>query len=177
MPGSWIANSYQQMNYFVLLPDNFDASKAYPVILFLHQYQNDAGQPGQTDAWFNTDHFRAAHPCIVVVPTCRIGNQGSTPTFNWGGVDANLQKPIVYALAILDLVVDKYHADTSQLILTGNSMGGLGTWGVLCNPDQRGRFCCALPVSGSCYYKIGHEAQVANDLKDIPVWSCHGAKD
>jgi dienelactone hydrolase len=165
------------MPYYVLLPDNFGAAVRYPVILFLHQYAGDTSQPAQASGWFNTDAFRARHPAIIVLPFCKIGTQRSTATFNWGGVDANLQKPIVYALAILELVVAKYGADRARLYVTGNSMGGLGTWGILANPAQRGRFAAFMPVSGSCYYMMGKEAQLAQDLRDTPVWSIHGTND
>jgi predicted peptidase len=61
-PGTWTQATYQQMPYYVLLPDGYNAATSYPVVLFLHQYQNDSGQPAQTDPWFNTAAFRAAHP-------------------------------------------------------------------------------------------------------------------
>lgn len=176
-PGTWLQSTYQGMPYFVLRPDGYDAAVRYPALLHLHQYQNHSGQPGQADPWYNTASFRSAHPCFVIIPLCMIGSQTSTPTFNWGGVTPELQQPIVSALAILDLVVAQYNCDRSRQYVTGNSMGGLGTWGILCNPAQRDRFAGAMPVSGSCYYNVGNEAAIAAALKDIPIWSCHGAKD
>lgn len=176
-PGNWQSFTSGGMPWFLLIPDNYNPAISYPVVLFLHQYQNESAEPQQTDPWFNTAAFRAAHPCFVVVPRCQINTQTSTAIFNWGGVDPNLQQPIVSALAILDEVIRNNNIDKNRQYITGNSMGGLGTWGVLCNANQWQRFAAAMPVSGSCYYNVGNETNIAQALKNLPVWSCHGQQD
>jgi hypothetical protein len=45
----------------LLLPYGYSATAVYPVILHLHQYQADSGQPAQADPWYNTAAFRDAH--------------------------------------------------------------------------------------------------------------------
>lgn len=179
VPGKWLGPiTYQGMPYYVLLADGYDGDKyIYPTVLFLHQKQNESAEPGQTDPWFNTPEFRAAHPAIIIVPLCEINGQTSSDTFNWGGVTPELQKPIVLALQIQQQVEAQYSCDPARRYGVGNSMGGLGWWGVLCNPDQRGPFAAFVPVAGACYYEENNEATVALGLLQTPIWSCHGLAD
>lgn len=179
IPGSWTGPvTYQGMPYYVLLPDGYDGDKyIYPTVLFLHQFENESAEPAQTNPWFNTPTFRAAHPSIIIVPLCEINGQTSSDTFNWGGVTPDLQKPIVLALQIQQQVEAQYSCDPTRRYMAGNSMGGLGIWGVLCNPDQRSPFAAFLPVAGSCYYEVGNEATIALGLLKTPIWSCHGLAD
>jgi hypothetical protein len=184
MAGTWKQKNHNGMPYFVLEPAGYDAAKdtGLPVVLFLHQYENEASEPGQSNPWFNDEStpgkgFRNRHRALVIVPLCEINGQRSTATFNWGGVTPDLQKPIVSALELLDIEVASYQADPKRLYVTGNSMGGLGVDGILCNPSQRAKFAAFMPVSGSCYYNVGNETAIAAQLKNTPIWCCHGARD
>lgn len=176
-PGTWETHDYQGMAYNVLLPDGYSASYRYPVCLLLHQYEDEGEQPQQFDPWVNTAAFRARHPAIFVLPHCNINGQTSTADFNWGGVTPALQTPMVYALAILSAVMLNHSVDPARVFVVGNSMGGLGVWGILCNPDQRKLFAAAMPIDGSCYYQVGNEPAIAQSLKDFPLWSNHGTQD
>jgi cellulase (glycosyl hydrolase family 5) len=176
-PGVWISRSYKGMPYFVLPPDRPIAGKAYPAVLFLHQFQNEASEPGQTSPWFNTQAFRAAHPAYIILPLCSINGRTSSNDFNWGGVTPDPQPAMALALEIFAMEVKANGIDPNQLIITGNSMGGLATHGVLANDAQRAPFAAFLPVSGSCYYQIGNIPAIAAKLKNVPIWSCHGSLD
>ena len=59
--------------------------------------------------------------------------------------------------------------DASRLYLSGNSMGGYGTWQLAISvPDA---FAAMIPVcGGGMYWDAGR-------LKKIPVWAFHGALD
>lgn len=175
----WEKATFKGMPYYLLKPVNFDPSVPVPTILFLHQFENETGEPKQVDAWFGSAMFRnnSAFRSIIIAPLCEIGSQTSSTTFNWGGVTADLQQPIVIALALQDQIQTQYKTDRGRAYVAGNSMGGLGIHGILANPAQRTAFAAFLPVSGSCYYKVGQEAAMAAALKSTPIWSCHGHKD
>ena len=59
--------------------------------------------------------------------------------------------------------------DPDRVYLTGESMGGYGTWEIAVRyPD---RFAAIAPVCG-----VG-EAWLASRLVNLPVWAFHGAQD
>jgi predicted peptidase len=71
--------------------------------------------------------------------------------------------------ALLDQVVETYGVDVDRMYLTGNSMGGYGTWGMAMQyPD---RFAAIAPICG------GGLTEEICVLKDVPVWAFHGKKD
>ncbi|MFQ5821888.1 MAG: prolyl oligopeptidase family serine peptidase [Candidatus Heimdallarchaeota archaeon] len=71
--------------------------------------------------------------------------------------------------ALLDGIMTKYAIDLGRIYLTGNSMGGYGTWSLaIANPE---RFAAIAPICG------GGSPEFVCALKDIPVWAFHGAED
>ena len=92
-------------------------------------------------------------PFIIVSPQC--------PPNEWWS-------PEVLG-ALLDDVVEKYAIDKDRIYLTGLSMGGFGTWTLaLQAPD---RFAAIAPICG------GGNPHRVDQLKHLPVWVFHGAKD
>lgn len=70
---------------------------------------------------------------------------------------------------LLDEVIEKYNVDPSRVYLTGNSMGGLGTW-MLANvaADRVAAIAPVCPPST----RINPE-----NFKGLPIWCFHGAMD
>jgi predicted peptidase len=74
-------------------------------------------------------------------------------------------------IALLNDVESKYSVDPSRVYLTGHSMGGFGTWYLAYkHPD---RFAAIAPMSAWPFVTAAWAAQ----LKDMPIWAFHGAKD
>lgn len=176
-PGQWISKTAHGMPYSLLPPAGLDPSYSYPILLVLHQFQDEGEQPQQWDPWVNTSWFRAAHPCFVFAPKCTINGRSSSDDFNWGGVTDGMQPAMKVAMQILDEEIAANPIDTARQLVTGNSMGGLGTEGLMCNPSLYGRFAAFMPVDGACYYNLGNAAVLAARLKDVPIWICHGTQD
>ena len=86
-PGTFEEASLNGMTYALLKPHGYDGSKSYPIMLFLHQLQNDGAIPQQIQPWFNTAAFRKNHPAFIVAPRCPSSGESS----NWGGVSAASQ--------------------------------------------------------------------------------------
>jgi predicted peptidase len=62
-----------------------------------------------------------------------------------------------------------FSLDTRRLYVTGQSLGGFGTWSLISErPDM---FAAAIPVCGG-----GDEAAAAN-LTKVSIWAFHGEKD
>ncbi len=148
-----------ERKYVVYLPQGFDKSKAYPIVLFLH----GAGERGD-------DPVRAAQvglgaiiaktpeqfPIIAVFPQAK-------RTWEAGSDDAK------FAMAALDDAMSRYRTEPGRVYLTGLSMGGHGTWAnAAANP---GKFAAVVPVCG-----FG-DPKIAESLKNTPIWTLVGDDD
>jgi len=166
--------------YVVYVPREYDDSRAWPVILFLH----GSGERG-TDGWRQTLIGVAAAirsdpsrvPAIVVFPQ-------APPDSRW------LEEPADVAMLALDRTIAEYHADESRIYLTGLSMGGYGTLHLgMAHPD---RFAALVVVCGGLLPHASTTAVrqsplttgasdpytfTANALRDKPIWFFHGTDD
>ncbi len=163
--------------YRLMKPDGYskDGTDRYPLVVFLH----GIGERGKDNAIqlkngverFVTAAARKKHPCFMAVPQCpdkkmwvEIRDTKVNPKF--------ADKPTEPAGLVLDLIESlskEYRVDADRIYLTGVSMGGYGTWDLICRkPDL---FAAALPVCGG-----GDPAQ-ADKLTKLPIWVFHGDKD
>jgi thiol-disulfide isomerase/thioredoxin len=150
-----------QSKYVVFAPRNYDGTKSFPAILYLH----GAGSRG-TDGKLPIKYGLAKairerqedFPFIAIFPQAREGE-------NWTAESASGKR----ALAILEQVQMDYRIDADRVSLTGHSMGGQGTWS-LAAADNR-RWAAIVPVSH------GGDTKSAPRLIDIPCWCFHGDAD
>ena len=146
--------------YVVYVPRDYDASKKWPVILFLHG-AGERGSEGlsQSDVGigrairFMPDRY----PAVVVMPQC-------LPNQRWS--DGMLDM----AVKALDKTLMEFSTDVNRLYLTGLSMGGYGSF--LLASQGPGRFAAVVPICGG-----GNPAEMGPKLKDIPMWVFHGDAD
>jgi predicted peptidase len=178
----WVRENINGMHYEVLLPGGYDTSRRYPVVLYLHQL--DMGNypdalRKQVDAWFNTPAFRSRHPCIVVMPMLDQTKDLPGRTVNFGGKrDGHIGED--NAIAALRQVLSRYSVDTGRIYVTGNSMGGIGTWQMLLDYNaQTGSkghiFVAGMPLAGA--QRTADPAPAAKALRHVPIWAIHGAQD
>ena len=78
-------------------------------------------------------------------------------------------EPLRAAMALLDAKCAEFTVDPAQIRVCGISMGGYGTWDIVCR--WPGFFAAAFPVCGG-----GDETQAAK-LKDLNLTVYHGAID
>ena len=168
--------------YRVLLPVDYDASKNYPLIYFLH----GSGERGNDNEkqlvhgakLFLREDIRKNYPAIVVFPQCAQESYWSNRqevkdssgnrvlVFLDGGQPT---KAMVLAQALLKDLMKKYPINKSQVYIGGLSMGGMGTFEIVRrNPRQ---FAAAFPICG------GAVPSTADKLKNVHWWIFHGAKD
>jgi predicted peptidase len=142
-------------NYLLFLPDGYETQDKCPTILFLH----GAGEKGSNLESVKRHGVpriveeQPDFPFIAVSPQCPQGQYWSVPRLS----------------TLLDEVESSYRVDPARIYLTGISMGGFGTWRLAAaQPD---RFAAIAPICG------GGDAADACNLKDLPVWAFHGARD
>ncbi|MDP0995760.1 prolyl oligopeptidase family serine peptidase, partial [Klebsiella pneumoniae] len=68
-----------------------------------------------------------------------------------------------------DKLADEFPVDKRRMYVTGLSMGGFGSWGLLAEHPRL--FAAAVPICG------GGDVKSAETIKDIPIWAFHGDKD
>jgi predicted peptidase len=140
------------------LPAGFAAQRdrKYPLVIFLH---------GSGEAGNDLDKLKAQGPPKIVAsgqdfPFILASPQ--TPDERQGFDPAVLN-------GMLDELIKRLPVDADRVYLTGLSLGGEWSYGwASVSPE---RFAAIAPVSGAW------TPSVACNLKRIPVWAFHGAKD
>jgi len=126
-----------------------------------------------------TEANRAAFPAYIVLPHCRVEegcNFGSNEWASAGGAHYQVQaEPSVAggtALELVEHVIDTYAVDPTRVYLTGNSMGGGGTWEFASRRPEL--FAAVLPVSG---HPPALEFLTPIVDAKLPVWAFGGQND
>lgn len=154
----WKADVYYNFGYAQYLPKDYNETKKYPIVFFLH----GAGERGE-DLDIACRHGYMKHvresgkdyPFIIIAPQCPEKKY-------WGCYTESL-------LAFMDEICRTLSVDLDRVYLTGLSMGGTGTW-MLAMADPE-RFAAIAPVCGSgIYWNTGY---VAN----LPIMMYHGDCD
>lgn len=152
--------------YLRYLPKDYSTSgggKRWPLLIFLH----GAGERG-TDLGKLAVHgppklIKAGKefPCIVVSPQCP-----ADQVWDIEALDAWLSE-LLGTLAV----------DPKRVYLTGLSMGGYASWDWLATHPER--FAAVVPICGggtTIRLKLAQGAR-REELKRLPIWVFHGAKD
>jgi predicted peptidase len=167
--------------YRLLLPENYDASKKYPLVFFLH----GAGERGNDNQkqlthgarMFLADSVRKQYPAIVVFPQCPANSYWSNVnivpvdgkrTFNFR-VGGEPTVAMSMALRLLKKIRNEYPVKKDQLYVGGLSMGGMGTFEMV--RRNRKLFAAAFPICG------GANPETARKMRKTKFWIFHGAKD
>lgn len=146
-----------------------------PLVFFLH----GAGERGDDNmaqlrhgvadlvAWLDT-HETGFKLVAGQVPTGK-----GWVEVDWGSrahtMPAEPSEPMRLVLGLLDTLLADPSVDHDRVYVTGISMGGYGTWDLVCRrPDV---FAAALPICG------GGDLAQAPRIAHVPVWTFHGSKD
>ena len=72
-------------------------------------------------------------------------------------------------IAFVEHVFSEQPIDRSRVYVTGISMGGYGTWDLLCRKPEW--FAAAMPICG------GADVKQADKVAQVPIWVYHGDRD
>lgn len=158
----------------LFVPPQASKDNPLPIVFMLHgagRRGNDNVGPMDLAHYFWSEEAQKKNPCFVLTPQCRKGTMWATLNSEHTN-QAVAKEPtpeLAGALASLDLVLDRYPIDRKRIYLTGQSMGGFGTWEALYRrPDM---WAAAIPICGG-----GDPSQV-EVFKHVPIWAWHGAND
>jgi predicted peptidase len=156
-------------DYCVYVPPEYEPSRAWPVILFLHG-SGERGEDGllQTDVGLPAAirKNRRRYPAVVVMPQCRGGDV-------WWS-----EAMMTLALRCVEETSDAYHLDQNRIYVTGLSLGGAGAWHL--GAKYARHVAAIVPVCGFADLGDGSPGvaqRLAVQLRGVPIWCFHGALD
>jgi len=182
----WTGGDGESMPYRLYSPDQVQAGRRYPLVVFLH----GAGGSGTDNerqlqganifgalVWALPEN-QARHPCYILAPQSDVnwpcviiptGVQPRTPRdirfCPWPALGAGVRR----AFAVIDDLAARLPIDDRRIYVTGHSMGGAGAWHMIAHRPRF--FAAAVPV-------CGHPDPVtASIARRVPVWNFHGETD
>ncbi|AUC80012.1 phospholipase [Nonlabens sp. MB-3u-79] len=178
---TYVNNENDTLLYRLLRPINYDPNKKYPLVICL----SGSGGRGTDNirqiagCWpaqiLSKQENREKYPAFIFVPQCP---QGS----DWGrslGVSekeirfklGSFTQPSVDSIVLeaISTLEKEFNIDIKRRYVTGQSMGGYGTWHFILNHPEM--FAAAIPICG------GGNPSLAQNIVNLPVWVFHGQKD
>lgn len=166
-----IESSGLAVSYALFVPENYDPSVSYPLVMALH----GAGERGSNlvnierhrlaTAWADPA-VQAEHPAFVLAPQVPSGLRWTSDA---DPDDTDFVSIELATLDILDVVEGEFSIDPDRVYVVGLSLGGHGTWDFISRLP--GRFAAAVPMSGRAF------VSQADDILHIPIWAFTGETD
>nr|WP_294907399.1 prolyl oligopeptidase family serine peptidase [uncultured Lacibacter sp.] len=180
----WFIQYGDTLPYRILLPENYDAAKTYPLIIFLHG-RGESGSDNERQLThgaklFLRDSIRKKYPAIVVFPQCSATNYWSNvqavakDTKNskrdfYFVADGEPTSQLRLVMGLVDNVVKRYPVQKKQVYVMGLSMGGMGTFELVRRMPKT--FAAAVAICG------GADPATAKQIAKTNWWIFHGGKD
>ena len=191
-PVDWALEAYErkvfsdaggnELPYRILYPQNYDSTRQYPVLLFLHG-AGERGSDNQSQLIHGGKLFlqpenRSDFPAIVIFPQCpadnswsaalrRVNRETGERIFDYSTAPS---WPLTAAAGIVQQLLDEKKADPKRVYITGLSMGGFGTFEMVHRYPHL--FAAAAPICGG-----GDVKAYDKRVKNIPFWVFHGSED
>ena len=151
-----LENQFKALKTLLSLPEGFDENKKYPLVVFLHGAGtrcNDL-EVLKRNACFTNLRLHQDRGFLLAAPLCQV--------HDWNEV----METVIAWIAELRALP---YVDTHRVYLTGNSMGGYGTWEIaMIKPDW---FAAIMPICG------GGIGGFAANLAKVPARTFHGLCD
>lgn len=149
--------------YLAYLPKGYadDPGKKWPLIIFLHGGSRRGSDLKKlyADGIFDQVYRGRDFPFVIAAPQCPKYIRWSSE--NWF---ENFFRE----------VTGKYRIDLDRVYLTGNSLGGSGTWYLAVKYPEK--FAAIAPLCGFTRHMDYIENNIAR-LSGMPIWAFHGKMD
>ncbi|GHU67283.1 hypothetical protein FACS189413_01760 [Bacteroidia bacterium] len=178
--GNYTDSKGQMIPYRIYYPENYDESKKYPLVLYMHG-NGSRGSDNETHlltggSAFTSTLINSGQECIILAPQAPLssswvttypGNAGYTVASVPMGSYLNAAKEL------FDSILTKPYIDKSRIYVFGVSNGGGATWDLMCRfPDL---FAAGIPMCGNG--ESSNAAAIGSLLTEIPIWAFHGDAD
>ncbi|MGD2091777.1 MAG: prolyl oligopeptidase family serine peptidase [Candidatus Aminicenantes bacterium] len=144
------------LRYTLSIPGEFSPEQSIPLVMALHY-------GGDVTPWYSKGYVNIlVEPAlqklnaIIVAPDC--------PGKGWNNPSSEAA-----VLELLNHIKSHYSIDEERMLVTGFSMGGIGTWHMVARHPQL--FSAAIPMSGT----VGQET--VKKIKNTPVYVIHSKQD
>jgi predicted peptidase len=144
------------LHYSVLFPQDYDKSKTYPLVIFLHG-SGERGNDNQKQlihgaSLFTNPQNRTDYPAIVIFPQCPENQSWVTlehkPDSKFKLIDTKVPaKPLALVKKLVDNYIKSEAVNPKKIYLIGLSMGGMGTFDLICRYPTM--FAAAIPICGA----------------------------
>ncbi len=162
---SEIDSTYQP--YDLLIPQSYDPSKKYALVLLLHGYQNEIHKYSE----LAKDDKNSELDSLGIIKVALYGRRNH---FYLGAAEEDV-------LTVMNIVQSKYSIDQNRIYLTGSSMGGYGTWFIgLNHPDLFAAISPVCPPSifqGTKFISTISPIEYISNAQHLPARIYHGAAD
>jgi len=155
--------SGRTINYGLLSPELEDSSARFPLVLCLH---GSGGEPAAARV-IGADAMQQNYPCFVMAPVCDSSQSRWIAEEIADPIQRRVLADDVYEA--LEDVIATHRIDPDRVYITGPSMGGAGTWGLIVQHPER--FAAAAPICGHIDPK--HAPAIAK----LPIWVFHNDGD
>jgi predicted peptidase len=162
---SFTAEDGAAIAYWLMSPAKLEQGREYPLVLALH------GRGGSTQAGneLGSESLRRKFPCFVMAPASTKSGHWLRPSGMSRRSSTETKPMLPAALEAMDAMIKKLPIDSGRVYVTGQSMGGAGTFGSLTlRPDT---FAAAIPVCGRW------DPKDAGKMNDVAMWVFHGDND
>lgn len=162
--------------YCLILPENYNPKKQYPLILFLHgggeRGVDNHSQMKYVSGLFFDKQFRKNMPCLILLPQCPDGEYWvNVDRINWKFPEKTTEKEQLNSVVeLIGKLVDNKKVDPRQISAVGLSMGGMAVLNLV--RDYPDLLRSAISVCGATNIEALKKAEVKT-----PVWFIHGDSD
>lgn len=166
---------WKDFNYRLHAPATPAAGRKYPLVILLHG-AGERGSDNRAQLKWGADDivkwFQAKGEEFYFVAG-QVPEGQKWVNVDWGASDhAHPPRPSDSMARLIEVVEDLFKTgavDRSRVYVTGVSMGGYGTWDLLCRKPEW--FAAAMPICG------GGDARQVWRIREIPIWVFHGDAD
>jgi dienelactone hydrolase len=156
-----------RLPYRLFVPTNQQPGALYRLVLHLHggwgvgeDNVHQFAEPG-APVFVRPDN-QARHPCFLVAPQVPTAVAQTYPNLCWWALRDRV-------IGLLKVVQAQYPIDPDRIYVTGESLGGVGTWTFAAGYPEL--FAAAVPVAG---FGVSEQMQ---GLVTLPIWAFHGSED
>lgn len=142
--------------YTIAVPAGYTGDQPVPLVLALHYGGHGTPYYGRDFLAGLVEPALRELGAIIVAPDCT----GS----DW--TQSNSEQDVI---DLLDHIEATYNIDPSKTLITGYSMGGIGTWYLAARHQER--FAAALPMAAT------PPSSAIDTAWDIPIYVIHGSQD
>ena len=179
--GEYVADDGTVIPYRYYLPEGYDPSKKYPIVLYMHgngsRGMDNERHLRSDGAALHKAIFRSKYDCIILAPQCTdksmwcdIRSAAGTAAFFEREIGIELRA----AAELYDKFVSEYSVDTDRQYFIGMSCGGAAAWELMYHYPSK--FTAVIPISGALGWD-GAERYAEGAVGDTAVWTFHGTAD